>query len=125
MPSSRLPISSVTILGAVFLCWLGLASAQTTLPSPNDLNIRHKGPTGKPCLNLSSASIPLAANRDMLDQVISAVNSCGQRIKVNVCYYKTQHCILMDVPPFERKDAVLGILPKFSDFRFEFKEQFY
>jgi len=47
-----------------------------------------------------------------------------QNIKVQVCYYKTQDCIAVNVPPWGRQDSVLGIYPALTDFRFDAKEQF-
>jgi hypothetical protein len=124
-------IFSVTLLGAAFLSCLGnQADAQTIAPSsgmkatPNDTNKRHNGPTGKPCLSVSGSAKPQVINKELFDHWISAVNACGQRIKVDVCYYKTQNCILMDVPPYGRKDDVLGVFPKQLDFRYEYKEKF-
>jgi|ERR1700678_4389670 hypothetical protein len=125
-------IFGVTLLGVVGLFWLGdPACAQIAAPTsgtlsatPNDTNKRHNGPTGKPCLSLSGSAKPQVVNKEIFDHWVSAANSCGQHIKVNVCYYKSQNCIMMDVPPYERKDVVLGVFPKLQDFRFEFKEQF-
>jgi hypothetical protein len=116
----------------MLLCWLcDAAGAQATAPSsgtgiasPNETNRRHFGPTGKPCLSLTGSSKPQLVNHDMIDHSVSVTNSCGQRLKVNVCYYRTQECILIDVPPYERKEALLGVLPKVLDFRFDYKEQF-
>jgi hypothetical protein len=116
----------------MLLCWLcDPAGAQGTAPSsgmgiasPNETNRRHFGPTGKPCLSLTGSSKPQLVNHDMIDHSISVTNSCGQRLKVNVCYYRTQECILIDVSPYERKEALLGVFPKMLDFRFDYKERF-
>jgi hypothetical protein len=43
---------------------------------------------------------------------------------MQVCYYKTQRCIPMNIPPWERKEAVLGIFPALKEFRFEYVEEF-
>jgi hypothetical protein len=115
----------------MFLCWLcdpagaqGTASSGMGIASPNETNRRHFGPTGKPCLSLTGSSKPQLVNHDMIDHSVSITNSCPQRLKVNVCYYRTQECILIDVPPYERKEALLGVFPKLLDFRFDYKEQF-
>jgi hypothetical protein len=101
-----------------------VAGAQTVAPSSRMINKHHTGPTGKPCLDLFGQGKPQLVNHDIFDHVVSASNSCGQHIKVQVCYYKSEHCIMMDVPAYQRKDAVLGVFPKQVDFQFEYKEQF-
>jgi hypothetical protein len=45
-------------------------------------------------------------------------------IKVRVCYYKTDHCIDMDVPAWEKKESVPAIFPALKRFQFDVKEQF-
>ena len=82
------------------------------------------GPTGKPCLSLGASAKAQAVNKHIYEHRVGAVNSCGQHIKVQVCYYKSNDCITMDVPAWGRKDAVLGIYPALPSFRYEAKEQF-
>ena len=55
---------------------------------------------------------------------VEATNICGQNIKVRVCYYKTDDCRLMSVPPWGQKEAILGIYPGQDGFRYETREQF-
>jgi hypothetical protein len=110
-------------MAIVFLAWIGNpATAQTVAAAPGTK--RHNGPTGKPCLGLSGSAKPQIVNRDLLDHIISIANSCAQRITLHVCYYRSEHCITVDVPPYERKEAVLGVFPKLGDFQAEYKEQF-
>jgi hypothetical protein len=116
----------------VFLsCWRHATAAETIAPapgtifvSPNDVNKRHIGPTGKPCLSLAGSAKPQIVNREIFDHMVSIANSCPQRINVHVCYYGTQHCVTEDVAPYERKETVLGVFPKLQYFRFEYKEKF-
>lgn len=120
------------ILGLVVLLSIGgLACAQSAGPlsrpmfgSTNETYKRHYGPAGKACLTLSGSSRAQIINKDMYDHWISAANDCAQRIKVQVCYYHTQDCIMVDVPPYGRQDVVLGVYPKLREFRYEYKEQF-
>jgi hypothetical protein len=120
----------VASLGFLFLCGSDLVSAQITAPTagtifaPNGLNKVHKGATGKPCLSLSGSAKAQIVNREMFDHIVRIANSCPQRINVNVCYYRTDHCVTVDVPPYERAETVLGVFPKLQDFRFEYKERF-
>jgi hypothetical protein len=120
-------ILAATLLVATPLFGFGyLACAQGGLPfaSPNDVNRRHLGPTGKPCLVLDGAGRPQLVNRQIFDHVVAAANSCPQRITVNVCYYGSRNCVTIDVPPYERKEAVLGVFPYQKDFRYGYTERF-
>jgi hypothetical protein len=89
----------------------------------NDI-LRHRGPTGSPCLTVSGFARPYSTNKNLYDHVVTAVNSCAERISMRVCYYNTQDCIAMEIPGDERKEAVLGTMPAEKDFRFEFRENF-
>jgi hypothetical protein len=92
--------------------------------STNSTYKRHYAPTGKPCLTISADARPQVVNKDMIDHWVIVANECSQRIKVQICYYHTQACIVVDAPPYGRKDTVLGVYPKLRDFRYEYKEQF-
>ena len=86
--------------------------------------LRHRGPTGSPCLAVAGFARPHATNSNVYDHVITVKNSCAQRITIQICYYRSQDCLPMEVPGGERKEAVLGSLPAVRDFRFEFREKF-
>jgi hypothetical protein len=86
--------------------------------------LRHRDPTGKPCLTVYGSARPHTMNPNLFDHVITASNSCAQLIKIQVCYYQTQQCISVEIPGRMRKQAVLGILPSIKDFRYEFRERF-
>jgi hypothetical protein len=86
--------------------------------------MRHRDPTGKPCLSVFGSAQRQLVNTNLYDHLIMATNTCGRPIKMDVCYYGTDHCISMQVPAMDRKEAMLGILPAMKDFRFEFREQF-
>jgi hypothetical protein len=85
---------------------------------------RHIGSNGKPCLAVESYARPQVINKDIYEHWIRATNSCGQSIKLRVCYHGTDDCIVMNVPPWESKNSVLGIYPVVQDFQFDAKEQF-
>ena len=87
-------------------------------------NRQHLAPTGRPCLAISGYAMAQKINPHIFEHRITARNSCGQNIKVKVCYHKTEDCIMIDVPPWDRKDSVLGIYPALGDFKFDAKEQF-
>jgi hypothetical protein len=93
-------------------------------PIPNARAKYHMGPLGKPCLTMHGYAKPELINKNLYQHWISAANNCGQTIKVQVCYYQTEDCTLMSVPPWERKDTILGIFPALKRFQFEAKEQF-
>ena len=56
--------------------------------------------------------------------MILANNDCSQVIKLKVCYYQSQRCVPFAVPPYGRKEVVLGIMPAMKEFQFEYREQF-
>jgi hypothetical protein len=86
--------------------------------------LRHRDFTGKPCLTVQGSARSHIINPKLYDHVISASNSCPQRITIRVCYYHTNDCIPMEIPGGERKEAILGTLPTIHDFGFEFREKF-
>jgi len=79
--------------------------------------------TGKPCVTLTSYVTPELINKKIYEHWIKASNSCGQNIKVQVCYRKSADCIVMNVPPYDNKNAVLGIQPNMKDFQYDAKEK--
>ena len=97
---------------------------------PNDLSrsndpnqIRRYSSTGKPCIALESFATTQLINKNTYEHWIKASNSCGQNIKVQVCYHESDDCILMNVPPWESKNAVLGIYPNMKEFQYDAKEK--
>jgi hypothetical protein len=84
----------------------------------------HLGPTGKPCLTVLGYAKPQIVNPDLFDHLIDVSNDCSEQIKLQVCYYQSEHCIPMNIPGYGEKEAVLGVYPHMDDFRFEFREKF-
>jgi len=93
-------------------------------PIQGALTKRHMSPLGKPCLTIEGYAKPELVNKNIFQHLIKAANNCGQNIKVQVCYYKTENCVLMSVPSWETKTSILGIFPALKQFQFETKEQF-
>jgi hypothetical protein len=115
------------LLALMVLALMGdLAFGQNLSPSlsPGGPNQRHKGPTGQACLAFTSYARSQVVNKNIYEHWITVTNGCGQNIKVQVCYYNTDDCIMMNIPPLDRTAAVLGIYPNLKDFRYETKEQF-
>jgi hypothetical protein len=84
----------------------------------------HLGPTGKPCLTLFGHAQPQTINPNIFEHMISVSNDCGRPIKMQVCYYQSQQCIPINIAPYGRTEAVLGIMPAMSQFQFEYREKF-
>jgi len=109
----------------------------------------HKDPYGKPCVVVSayskkevnfeeifkkSQAVQNSADdtstaqdnrrKDVYTHLIKAQNHCMQNIKLSVCYYGSQSCVPVSVPAYGRQEAVLGIYPGLSDFRYQYTEQF-
>jgi hypothetical protein len=121
------------VVGLVILAIWGGGAAGQSMPglsrgglfaSPGDLGRRHTAPTGKPCIALEGYSKAQVINKDINEHWIGATNSCGQHIKVQVCYHNSRDCIIVDVPAYGRKDVVLGIYPALKEFRYDAVEQF-
>ena len=93
-------------------------------PTQNDLAKHHMSPLGKPCLTIDGYAKPELVNKNIYQHWIETTNNCGQTIKLQICYYKTEHCVPATVPPYEKKDSMLGIFPALKRFQFEVKEQF-
>jgi hypothetical protein len=92
--------------------------------TPNATAKVHLAPTGKPCVHVDGYSKAQTLNPNIFDHFISATNTCSLRIKLQVCYYKTQHCIPVEIGAYDRKEAVLGIFPALKEFRYEYTEKF-
>lgn len=92
------------------------------LDDPNERN-RHVSLTGKPCIALESHATAQRLNKNIYEHWITASNSCGQNIRIQVCYHTTNNCIVMDVPPWETKNSVLGIYPNEKHFQYDAKEK--
>jgi hypothetical protein len=89
----------------------------------NDPNLRRYSSTGKPCIAVESFVTYQLINKNIYEHWIKASNSCGQHIRLQLCYHKTDDCIVMNVPPWESKNAVLGIQPGMKQFQFDAREK--
>jgi len=114
----------LTALGGNALAQIAPGMIGPFPPMQDDLAHHHRGPTGSACVAIRGYAKPETINKDIYQHLIKATNSCGQAIKFQVCYYKTEHCIDMNVPAWEQKESVLGIFPASKRFQFEVKEQF-
>jgi hypothetical protein len=117
-------ICFLTVMGGQALGQGAPAAGGGFSPVQNNLAQRHWGPTGSPCLAIQGYAKAEVVNKDIYQHWVRVTNSCGQAIKLRVCYNKSDHCIDMDVPAWEKKESVLGIFPALNRFQFEAKEQF-
>lgn len=92
-------------------------------PGENAAAFTHRDSLGRPCLDIEAASRAHIINPNVYDHVVSIQNKCLQRIKLRVCYFRTDHCIDVEVPGLQRKDAVLGVYPSLQFFRFSYREK--
>jgi hypothetical protein len=76
------------------------------------------GLNARPCLSVEGYVKTQIINKDIYEHWIRARNSCGQYIKIRVCYPESETCIVMNVPPWESQNAVLGIAPKAPYFQY-------
>lgn len=102
------------------------AKPRSTLQAPgtNTALRTHRNALGKPCLDFEAMSRGHLANAEIYDNIVSIKNQCAQRIMVKVCYFGSDGCIDVEVPAFQRKDAILGVRPQSQFFRYSYKEKF-
>jgi hypothetical protein len=116
----RWSVSTAVLLLLLFSCDL-LAQGFT---ADDTLVRKHRDYAGKPCLETTGISRPLASNPRILNHAVSLENRCFDRIKVKVCYYHTDSCTDVDMPGNSRKEQIIGVFPAMQLFRYEVKEQF-
>jgi hypothetical protein len=91
----------------------------------NDLAARrHLDFNGKPCLQSSGTSKPLASNPRILNHAVVLENHCSEKIKAKVCYYRSDECTDVEVPPRSQREQIIGVFPAMQTFRYEVREQF-
>lgn len=119
-------ISSVAPAFAQTGNYLIPAKPRATLQAPgtNSALRTHRNAIGKPCLDFEAMSRAHLANADIYDNIVSIKNQCAQRIMVKLCYFGSEGCIDVEVPAFQRKDAILGVRPQSQFFRYSYKEKF-
>jgi hypothetical protein len=112
------------------LIWLlvfaspSLAQGSTTFDALGGTDaVVHKDFTGQPCLKVSGFARAHIINPHLYDDVVTVANRCPERINVQVCYYHTQDCIPMEISGNDQKQAILGIMPAQTYFRFEYHEK--
>jgi hypothetical protein len=86
--------------------------------------MRHRDFAGKACLTLGGYARAFTTNATLFDHVVAVENGCPKAIKLQLCYYKTTECLLVEVPGYSRKVAILGTMPSQKDFQYEFREKF-
>jgi hypothetical protein len=117
----------LTIERPVFGASRGLrtVSPPLALDDPGNAKARvHRDPYGKPCVGVFGLSRPQVVNTKMFDQTVIADNHCSALIKLKVCYFGSQTCLPVEVPPYGRKETLLGFFPAMKEFRYQYTEQF-
>jgi hypothetical protein len=97
----------------------------------------HTDPVGKPCVKVSAYSHQQTNYRKIFDPTltpgnslnifehfITAQNHCSQPVKLKVCHYNSQSCVVVDVPGYGHHQAFLGEYPALPEFRYQYVEQF-
>jgi hypothetical protein len=97
----------------------------------------HTDPVGKPCVKVSAYSHQQTNYRKIFDPTltpgnslnifehfITAQNHCSQPVKLKVCHYNSQSCVVADVPGYGHHEAFLGEYPALPEFRYQYVEQF-
>jgi hypothetical protein len=118
-------LASMEAAGAQGLAPAAPFQSRLTLQGPgqNSAVFTHRDSLGRPCLDIEAASRAHVINPNVYDHVVSVYNKCLSRIRLQVCYFGTGHCIDVDVSGLQRKDAVLGVYPSLQYFRFSYREK--
>ncbi len=105
----------------------GSASRGTVTPMVSDADDRnkvlHRDSLGRPCLQIAAEARSQLATPNIFDHIVVVNNRCLQRIKVKLCYYKSDRCFLVEVSANQRKETILGTYPAQRYFRHEFQER--
>jgi hypothetical protein len=104
----------------------GSSSSSVTpmVPDANDRNkLLQRDSLGRPCLQITGETRAQLASPNIFDHMVIVNNRCLQRIKVKLCYYKSERCFLVEMGPNQRKETVLGTFPSQRYFRYEYQEQ--
>jgi hypothetical protein len=88
------------------------------------LDRKHRDFGGKPCLETSGVTHPLASNPRISTHAVVLNNRCSDRISAKVCYYNTDDCTLVEVPGKSTKEQAIGVFPAMQVFRYVVREQF-
>jgi hypothetical protein len=83
----------------------------------------HRDSLGRPCLQIQAEARSQPATPNIFDHIVVVNNRCLQRIKVKLCYYKSDRCFLTDVAANQRTETILGTYPAMRDFRYDYQEQ--
>jgi hypothetical protein len=140
----RLPAALAVAFVSFFAGLPGYAAAQVStgpiqpLPAPNSVGrpsvtpmvsdsdrnkLLRRDSLGRPCLEITAEARAQPAMPNIFDHTVIAHNRCLQRIKVKLCYYKSDRCFLVDIAANERKETILGTYPSMRYFRYEYQEQ--
>jgi hypothetical protein len=109
--------------------WLVGTSGSVLQEAPavatQDRNIRrHMNPFGKPCLALAGTSRPLKFAVNTFEHVVEAKNDCSSIIKVQICYYQSDHCVFPIAPSYGKASTILGVAVAMKDFKYQYREEF-
>jgi hypothetical protein len=109
---------------ALFAAFCASAAQAQGVAQNNLANRQHLDYGGKPCLTSVGAAQPLASNPHILNHAVILDNRCFEAIRAKVCYYNTDECTNVQVPPHGRKEQIIGVFPAMQQFRYEVKEVF-
>lgn len=115
----NLTFSTRARLVAAF-CWILPTTVYSQTSTPGTPSITMQGQAedtgspvirnalGRPCLDVEAAARAHVVNPNMVDHLVSLKNNCPRLIKVKVCYFNSDRCNNIDIPPYKRADTVLG-----------------
>lgn len=87
-------------------------------------NLRHRDALGRPCLDYSAVSRPLAAASAVYEHIVAVRNQCLKPIRVKLCYHRADRCYMVEVASRGQRETVLGVFPSVRYFQYDYQEQY-
>jgi hypothetical protein len=72
----------------------------------------------------ASADKQTTSKTKLFEHIIAGQNHCSQTIRLTVCYYGSQTCVPLHVPPYGGQEVSLGVAAGTPDFHYQYTEQF-
>ena len=124
-PSAHAQVSGYGRSSAPIYGGTGIATTPDRIPPMQGTYApAHKGPDGTTCITVRPSTRPQIINPKIIDQIVTVNNSCGQFIKVQVCYAGSSDCIEVSLNGYQKLQRTLGIDPGSKNFRYEYRELF-
>jgi hypothetical protein len=87
--------------------------AETSLAAPSS-----RDALGRLCFDVEAMARAHIVDQSIYDHLVSLKNHCSRRLKLKACYFNSDHCNPVDLPPYGRVDTILGTMKGVQFFRY-------